>query len=116
MTAIQTKLAALSTDIQTFFVPTYGDVATFYTVVYLIARNGHLTEQEKPEKYELRLEMIRSVRTKIEDQLTAWGLDGEDMVADIVSDYFEDFVNYREQPVALTNEIFVSIIQKVMKL
>lgn len=115
MTAIQTKLAALSTDIQTLFAPMYGDVATFYTVVYLIARNGHLTEQEKPDQYELRLEMIRSVRTKIEDQLTSWGLDGEDIVADIVSDYFEDFVNYREQPVELTNELFVSIIQKVMK-
>ena len=103
MTSIQTKLSALSADTQSLFISVYGDVTTFYTVVYLIARNGHLTEQEKPDQYELRLEMIRSVRTKVEQQLTAWGLAGEDIVADIASDYFEDFVNYREQPMELTN-------------
>lgn len=115
MTTIQLYLAELPLEVKNLFTPIYKDIEQFYTVVYLIARNEHVTEQEKPDQYETRLQMIRSVRNIIERQLTSWGLNGDDIVADIASDYFEDYVNYREPELNLSNELFVSIIQKLMR-
>lgn len=116
MTKTQSYLASLPEEKRALFVPVYGSVDRFYTVVYLIAKNEHLTEQEKPDRYEDRLRMIRQVRSRVEKQLDGFGLDGESVVADIASDYFEDYVNYRELPVTLTNEEFVEIIKRITQL
>ena len=50
MTKIQENMAALPEEKKALFVPVFGDVDKFYTAVYLIARNEHVTEQEKPER------------------------------------------------------------------
>lgn len=115
MTTIQQYLFELPEETRQLFIPIYGTVQNFYTTVYLITRNEHITDQEKPERYEDRLQMIRSVKSKIENQLTGWNLNGADIVADISSDYFEDYVHYREPELDLLNEQFVEIIQKVMQ-
>lgn len=114
MTKIQETLWALPEETKAKFVPVFGDMETFYTVVYLIARNEHITELEKPEHYEARLGMIRGVRRKVEAMLASFGLNGEDIVADIASDYFEDYVAYREPEIRITNEKFVELIKKLM--
>ena len=44
MTKIQETLAALPEEKKALFVPVFGDVDKFYTVVYLIARNEHVTD------------------------------------------------------------------------
>lgn len=114
MTAIQKYLSDLKEETKNLFVPVYGSVETFYTVVYLIVRNEHVTDQEKPERYEDRLQMIRSVKDTVQKQLDLWGLDGKEIIADISSDYFEDYVNYRNPELTMTNEEFVDIIKKIM--
>lgn len=111
MTKIQDYLATLPEDKKDMFVPVFGGIDTFYTVVYLIARNEHVTDQEKPERYEDRLQVIRQMRTRLEKRLDTFGLDGEDIVAGIASDYFEDYVNYREPEFDITNDDFVRILQ-----
>lgn len=113
MTKIQTILADLPKERKDMFVPLFGDIDKFYTVVYLIARNEHVTEQEKPDRYEDRLQVIRQIRHKVETIVDSFGLNGIDIVADIASDYFEDYVNYKESEISLTNEEFIGIIQKV---
>jgi hypothetical protein len=113
MTKIQTILADLPKERKDMFVPLFGDIDKFYTVVYLIARNEHVTEQEKPDRYEDRLQVIRQIRHKVETIVDSLGLNGIDIVADIASDYFEDYVNYKEPEISLTNEEFIGIIQKV---
>ena len=113
MTKIQTILADLPKERKDMFVPLFGDIDKFYTVVYLIARNEHVTEQEKPDRYEDRLQVIRQIRHKVETIVDSFGLKGIDIVADIASDYFEDYVNYKEPEISLTNEEFIGIIQKV---
>lgn len=113
MTEIQKTLAALPEEKKALFVPVFGDVDKFYTVVYLIARNEHVTEQEKPDRYEDRLQVIRRIRSKVEKLVSSFGLDGSEIVADIASDYFEDYVNYKELDIRMTNEEFVGIIQKI---
>ena len=113
MTKIQTILADLPKERKEMFVPLFGDIDKFYTVVYLIARNEHVTEQEKPDRYEDRLQVIRQIRHKVETIVDSFGLNGIDIVADIASDYFEDYVNYKEPEISLTNEEFIGIIQKV---
>ena len=113
MTKIQEFLAALPEDKKALFVPVFGDMDKFYTVVYLIIRNEHITDQEKPERYEDRLQVIRQIRGKVEKLVSSYGLDGSEIVADIASDYFEDYVNYKEPDIQMTNEEFINIIQKV---
>ncbi|GKG74781.1 hypothetical protein CE91St1_39240 [Parabacteroides goldsteinii] len=113
MTKIQEYLAALPEDEKALFIPVFGSVDKFYTVVYLIIRNEHVTDQEKPERYEDRLQVIRQVKNKVEELVSSYGLDGKEIVADIASDYFEDFVNYKEPEPDITNEEFIAIIRKL---
>lgn len=113
MTKIQEYLAALPEEKKAMFVPVFGNVDKFYTVVYLITRNEHLTDLEKPERYEDRLQVIRQVKSRLETMISSFGLDGKEIVADIASDYFEDYVNYKEPQFDITNEEFVGIIQKI---
>ena len=113
MTKIQEFLAALPEDEKALFIPVFGNVDKFYTVVYLIARNEHVTDMEKPDRYEDRLLVIRQIRSKVEDLVSSYGLEGKEIVADIASDYFEDYVNYKEPDLDITNEEFIGIIQKL---
>lgn len=113
MTKIQEFLAALPEDKKALFVPVFGDMDKFYTVIYLIIRNEHITDQEKPERYEDRLQVIRQVKSRLEALITSYGLDGKEIVADIASDYFENYVNYKEPEFDITNEEFIGIIQKL---
>jgi len=41
------------------------------------------------------------------------GLPGKDIMADITSDYLEDYVNFREKDFGMTNEEFISIIKRI---
>ena len=81
--------------------------------MYLIAKNEHITGNEKPDRYQERLDVIRRIRSKVENIVSSFGLDGAELVADVASDYFEDYVNFREPSVMLTNEEFVETINKI---
>lgn len=116
MTKVQELLAALPVEKKALFIPVFESVDHFYTIVYLIAKNEHLTEQEKPDRYEDRLQVIRQIRRKVEHLLDSFGLQGEDIVADIASDYFEDYVQYREPDFQITNEEFIDVIRKISQL
>ena len=111
--SVAQRLAALPEDKKALFAPLFGSVERFYTVVYLVARNEHLTDLDKPDRYQDRLQVIRQVKTKIERLVDAFGLPGEEIVADITSDYLEDFVAYRERTFAITNDAFLSILRKI---
>lgn len=116
MTSIQTYLAGLPVETKERFIVLFGDMDKFYATVYLIIRNEHITDTEKPDRYEEKIYMIRSVKTKIENLLSSWGLDGKEIIADISSDYFEDYIAYKEPEFNITNEEFVGIIQKIIQL
>lgn len=113
MTKIRKYLADLPEDKKALFVPVFGNVDKFYIVVYLITRNEHITDLDKPDRYEDRLQVIRQVKNKVETLVTSFGLDGQEIIADIASDYFEDYVNYKEPALDITNEEFIAIIQKL---
>lgn len=113
MTKIQTFLAELPEEKKALFASVFGNTERFYNTVYLIARNEHVTAQEKPERYEERLQVIRQVRERVEQFVDSFGLDGKEIVADIASDYFEDFVNYKEPEFTMTNDEFIGIIRKI---
>ena len=79
MTKVQTILAELPIEKKKLFTPIFGNIDKFYTTVYLIARNEHVTEQEKPDRYEDRLQVIRQIRIRVEKILDSFGLDGTDL-------------------------------------
>lgn len=113
MTKTQVFLAALPEEKKALFLPVFGSVETFYTVVYLISRNEHITDREKPDRYEDRLRVIRQIRARVEALVTSFGLKGTEIVADIASDYFEDYVEYKEPELNITNEEFLSILKQI---
>ena len=111
--SVAQRLAALPEEKKALFGPLFGSVERFYTVVYLVARNEHLTEMDKPDRYQDRLRVIRQVKEKIERLVDAFGLPGKETVADITSDYLEDFVAYRERTFDITNDAFLAILRKI---
>lgn len=111
--SVAQRLAALPEEKKALFSPLFGSVERFYTVVYLVARNEHLTEMDKPDRYQDRLRVIRQVKEKIERLVDAFGLPGKETVADITSDYLEDFVAYRERTFDITNDAFLAILRKI---
>lgn len=113
MTKIEQYLAGLPEEKKALFIPVFGGVEKFYTVVYLIARNEHVTDQEKPDRYEDRLRVIRQTRRRVEALVSSFGLDGTEVVADIASDYFEDYVGYKEPLFDITNDEFIAILRKL---
>ena len=60
--------------------------------------------------------LVKQVKKKLECILDGIGLNGEDVVADIASDYFEDYVQYKESYCPITNEEFVANIRKITNL
>ena len=113
MTKIQQFLADLPEGRKARFIPVFGSVERFYTVVYLIARNEHVTDLEKPDRYEDRLRVIRQMRSRVERLVDSYGLDGGEIVADIASDYFEDYVNYKEPELDITHDEFLMILRRI---
>ena len=111
--SVAQRLAALPEEKKALFSPLFGSVERFYTVVYLVVRNEHLTELEEPDRYQDRLQVIRQVKEKIERLVDAFGLPGKETVADITSDYLEDFVAYRERTFDITNDAFLAILRKI---
>lgn len=115
MTPVNIYLKELSVEKKELFFPVFGSVENFYTTVYLIVRNQHIVEQEKPDQHEERLQVILHIKEKVIQILNTFNLKGEDIVADIASDYFEDFIQYKEPEILLTNEEFVSIIRRIQQ-
>ena len=113
MTKIQETLAGLPQETKERIAPVFGSVEAMYEVIYLIARNEHLTDLDKPENYEVRMKVIRMIRSQVEELLTSYGLDGKEIVADIASDYFEDYVKYVDKEVSITNGQFMDILHKI---
>ena len=75
MTKIQQFLADLPEE-KNPCLSCFRSMEKFYTVVYLIARNEHVTDQEKPDRYEDRLQVIRQIRNRVEKLVSSYGLDG----------------------------------------
>ncbi|MCD7938233.1 MAG: hypothetical protein LUG98_15355 [Tannerellaceae bacterium] len=113
MSKIKSWLVSLPEETKALFTPVFGSVEQFYTVVYLVAMNEHTTELDKPDQYQQRLHTIRHIRKQLERLLDGYGLDGEGTVADIAGDYFEDYVNYREPDLDITNEEFMRILRNL---
>lgn len=82
-----------------------------YETIYLIVKNGHLTEQDKTGNWEQRLDTIRWIQEKAEALLDRAGTNGKEIVADVANDYFEDFVQYKERECHMSNEDFLNIIK-----
>ena len=110
MTTIQETLVGLPEETKKRIEPVFGSVEILYEVVYLIAKNEHLTDLNKPDNYESRMAVIRRIRLQVEKLL-----DGKEIVADIASDYFEDYVKYVEKDVSITNEQFMQVLHKIEK-
>ncbi len=91
----------------------FGSTDMFYAVCYLIAKNEHINYLDKHEQWEIRDKIITNVWQNIEIFLNNLSLNGKEILADIKSDYLEDFVQYRERTFTITNDEFISIIKKV---
>lgn len=113
MSEVLNKLKELPEAAQEKISPIYGSADKLYATIYLIARNEHVLREEKPAQWEAKMKIINAYQDIILSMLNGLGLDGKDIIADITSDYLEDYVNYREQDFGMTNEEFISIIKRI---
>ena len=116
MTQTETYLNELSLPILDAFKPIFDSIEKFYAVNYLIIKNERILSQEKPELWEEKIKTVQWFKDKIEHHLNAHNLNGKDIIADIASDYFEDYVHYKDQDFGMTNEEFISYIKQIQGL
>ena len=84
--------------------------------IFKIIKNEHVLSQEQPELWEEKIKTVQWFKDKIERKLNDNNLNGKDIVADIASDYFEDYVHYKERDFKMTNEEFISYIKQIQSL
>ena len=60
-----------------------------------------------------KIRTVHAYQGMIRFMLEELGLPGKDIMADITSDYLEDYVNFREKDFGMTNEEFISIIKRI---
>ena len=113
MTSTETSLKEKETSILQSFNGIFPNIEAFYATCYLIVRNGHEWELEKCDMWEKKCETVAWFRHKIEQRLIANQLPGEDIVADIASDYFEDYVHYINRTFDMTNEEYIQYIKQL---
>ncbi len=113
--SIYTKLQELPDEQKQLFVPLFGNLERFYATVYEIVHTEHETELQKLDHLEDRLQVIRHIKQKVIDFLSAHELPGETIWDDIASDYFEDYVAYRDPEITpLEHTDFIGILNKLL--
>ena len=113
MTKTKQYIESLPDDIKGRIEKVFLSVDNVYATIYLMAKNEHLTAEEKPERYEDRLQVMKQVKQLAELFFDALGLNGADLMADIASEYFDDYVNYKELTFDLSNADFLLIIRNI---
>lgn len=114
-TETETLLHNLEQEIQNALAKQFTTTQYLYECCYLMAQNEHICSQEKPPHWEARIEAMQAYKQRIENYLDTLGLDGKSLVADISSDYFEDYVNYRQREMTIDNDTFVTIMQRIQR-
>ncbi|MCH5329238.1 MAG: hypothetical protein J1E02_09475 [Coprobacter sp.] len=116
MTPTASYFSQLPADVQAAFEPVFGSAEMFYKTAYLIARNEHITSLDKAGNWEERVEVIHYYQDKLKQFLNRLSLDGENLMADIASDYFEDYVHYKDDiDFGMTNEDFLKIMRAIQQ-
>ena len=93
----------------------FGSVQNFYDCIYMVTQTEHLIHENKPDNWEQKLESVQYYRKLIDKRVQQDCEVSEEIIADIRSDYFEDYANFREQKLNLQQEEFVNIIQRLIK-
>ena len=91
----------------------YGSTDKFYATVYLIAKNELLLQQHKPAAWEQKMRTVHAYQGIIRFMLDELGINGQELMADIASDYLEDYVSFREKNFDIDNEEFISILKRI---
>ena len=114
MTDVQNRIENLDSTMKDKLCGLFGSLPFFYETVYLVVQNGHLLESKNDPEKEKKQQTIDYYKRRIESKLDELGLDGKEWVADIASDYFEDFVHYRQIPLAIPQGVFFDNLKKVL--
>ena len=94
----------------------FGSVSKLYAVCYLVARTDHELTSQKAPLWEQKVATVHYIKNKIITFLDRLAIDGQNLWDDIASDYFEDFVAYRERNFSLTNDEYIAIIKNMQNL
>lgn len=106
-------LKKISGEAQAHINAIYGSIDKFYATVYLIAKNEHLLQQEKPAAWEQKIRTVHAYQGIIRFMLDELEIDGKELMADITSDYLEDYVSFREKNFNMTDEEFIRILKRI---
>ena len=123
MTDIRKRLENLSETDKSKLSDLFVSLSDFYETVYLIVKNGHHLQMEAESKNNVankfvinqKIQTVEYYKEAMERKLDAIGLNGKEWVADIASDYFEDYVHYREPQLSIIDEVFYKNLNALTK-
>ncbi len=114
-TNTEIHLEGLSPEVKGAFAPAFINIHYFYATCYLIAQNEHHYGQEKPTNWEESIKVVHAYQQRIEAFLDQTGLEGGELMADIKSEYLEDYIAYRERDLEIDNNTFMQIMHNIQK-
>lgn len=113
MTKIQEFLNGLDEKTKSAISKDFISTELLYETTYLIVKNGHALQESKPSQWEEKLKTVQHYQSMVEKRLDEAGLEGKEVVADIASDYFEDYVHYREAELKISDSDFFKILNDI---
>lgn len=113
MSKVRNELKKLPPEVKEKINSLYGNTDKFYATVYLIAKNEHMLQEMKPAAWEQKIKTVHAYQGMIRFMLDEAGLSGKDIMADIASDYLEDYVQYQDKDFGMTNEEFIAILKRI---
>lgn len=113
MTKTQEFLNSLDEAIKSSISEDFLSTELLYETTYLIVKNGHALQENKPVQWEEKLKTVQHYQSLVEKKLDEAGLEGKEVVADIASDYFEDYVHYREADLKISDTDFFKILNNI---
>ena len=92
----------------------FDSLDEFYETFYLMIKNEHQIDMQRPKDWENRLRSVQYYRHLATERIVKDCSVERDLMDDIYSDYFEDFANFRERKCALSEEKFLATIKKII--
>lgn len=114
MTSAKQQIQKMPQATKQAVIEMFGSLDYFYDTFYLMMQNEHQLDLYRPEGWAQQLNSVQFYRRLATEKVQKlFGLN-TDLLDDIYSDYFEDFAHYRTASTTISNEVFHTILKKLV--
>lgn len=114
MTTAEQRIKNLKKESRNQLLTFFDSLEEFYETFYLMIKNEHQIDIQRPKDWENRLRSVQYYRHLATERMVKDCFIERDLIDDIYSDYFEDFANFRERDCKLSEKKFLAEIKKII--